>query len=150
MEFTLKHTDLIYSALDIILEGDVVNLVLRDSDLILFRTDNGINGVVLKTESGDRDVIVNEECIYTIEKEVYKILSYGSSIPPLEVFTPILINLYYQDLQHKSKILVGRILEGITQMVISEIISVNLDKNFGRLSYVRNTNREIENFLSEQ
>lgn len=150
MEFTLKHTDLIYSALDIILEGDVVNLVLRDSDLILFRTDNGINGVVLKTESGDRDVIVNEECIYTIEKEVYKILSYGSSIPTLEVFTPILINLYYQDLQHKSKILVGRILEGITQMVISEIISVNLDKNFGRLSYVRNTNREIENFLSEQ
>jgi hypothetical protein len=78
MEFTLKHTDLIYSALDIILEGDGVNLVLRDSDLILFRTNSGINGAVLKSESGDRDVIINEECVYTIEKEVYKILSYGS------------------------------------------------------------------------
>ena len=149
MEFTLKHTDLIYSALDIILDGDSVNLVLRDRDLILFRTDKGINGVVLKAESGDRDVIINEQSVYTIEKEVYKILSYGSSIPPLEVFTPILINLYYRELQHKSKIIVGRILEGITQMVISELISVNLDKNFGHLSYIRNTNREIENFLSE-
>ena len=150
MEFTLKHTDLIYSALDIILDGDETNFVLRDSDLILFKTDKGIKGVVLKTESGDRDVIINEQCVYTIEKEVYKILSYGPTIPPLEVFTPMLINLYYQDLQHKSKILVGRILEGITQMVISKIISVNLDKNFGPLSYVRDTNREIENFLSEQ
>ena len=44
MEFTLKHTDLIYSALDIILDGDGVNLVLRDKDLILFRTDNGHKG----------------------------------------------------------------------------------------------------------
>ena len=150
MEFTLKHTDLIYSALDIILDGDGTNLVLRDDAIILFRTDKGINGVVLKTKSGDMDVIIKEECVYTIEKEVYKILSYGSNIPPLEVFTPMLINLYYQNLQYKSKILVGRILEGIAQMVISKIISVNLDKKFGPLSYVRNANHEIENFLSEQ
>jgi hypothetical protein len=150
MEFTLKHTDLIYSALDIILDDDGTNFVLRDDDIILFRTDKGINGVVLKNKAGDMDVIIKEKCVYTIEKEVYLILSYGSDIPPLEVFTPMLINLYYQNLQHKSKILVGRILEGIAQMVISKIISVNLDKKFGPLSYVRNANHEIENFLSEQ
>ena len=149
MEFTLKHTDLIYSALDIILDGDGVNLVIRDKDLILFRTDNGYKGAVVKSENDNMDVIIAGNVIYTIEKEVYNILNYGPKIPSLEVFTPILINLYHRELQLKSKILVGRILEGITQMVISEIISVNLDKSFGPLSFVRSSNPIIENSLPE-
>ena len=122
MEFTLKHTDLIYSALDIILDGDGVNLVLRDKDLILFRTDNGNKGVVLKAEDGNMEVIVGGKSVYFIEKEVYRILNYQSKIPPLEIFTPLLINLYHKNLQPKSKILVGSLLKGISQMVISGII----------------------------
>ncbi len=149
MEFTLKHTDLIYSALDIILDGDGVNLVVRDKDLILFRTDKGYRGVVLKTENGDMEVIVAGESVYIIEKNVYKILNYGVNIPPLDVFSPILINLYHQDLQPKSKILVGSLLKGISQMVISGIVNVNFDKKFGPLSFIRSSSCEIENFIFE-
>ena len=149
MEFTLKHTDLIYSALDIILDGDGVNLVLRDKDLILFRTDNGHKGVVLKTEDGNMEVIVGGKSVYVIEKEVYRILNYQSKIPPLEIFTPLLINLYHKNLQPKSKILVGSLLNGISQLVISGISSVDLDKKFGPLSFTRSFSSEIENFLFE-
>jgi hypothetical protein len=149
MEFTLKHTDLIYSALDIILDGDGVNLVLRDKDLILFRTDNGNKGVVLKAEDGNMEVIVGGKSVYFIEKEVYRILNYQSKIPPLEIFTPLLINLYHKNLQPKSKILVGSLLKGISQMVISGIISVDFNKKFGPLSFTRSFSSEIENFLFE-
>jgi len=150
MEYTLKHTDLIYSALDIILDGDGVNLVIRDKNLILFRTDKGNKGAIVKTQNEDMEVIVSGEVVYVIEKEVYKILNYGQKIPSLEVFTPTLINLYHLNLQPKSKILVGKILEGIAQMVIYKIINVDLDKTFGHFSFVRSSKFNMENFLSAE
>jgi len=149
MEITFKHSDLIHSALDIILGNDSVNLVIRDKNLILFRTESGLKGVVIKSEKNEMQVIVEGNVLYTIENDIYKILNYRSEIPPLEAFIPMLINLYNQNIQLKSKILVAGLLKGISQMITSDLVNVNFDKIFGPIAFIKNSNSKKENIITD-
>jgi hypothetical protein len=145
MKFTLKHTDLIYSALDIILDDDAVDVVFRDDHFVVFKTLLGKKGLILPNKKGGREIYINDKIIYIIEKEVYSIISYEGNTPKLETYIPRLILLNDQDLQEKSKILVSTLLKEITKLTFSGLVKINLEEDFGPFNYIQVLRNPKEN-----
>lgn len=149
MKFTLKHTDLLYSALDIILDDDAVEMIIRDEKFVIFKTVLGKKGLILSNKNGDRKVFLDDKMIYVIEHEVYSIISHEDKAPKLETYLPKLILLNNQDLQEKSKILVSSLLKGLTKMAFSGFININLKESFGTFNFIqvlKNPNENSVNF----
>jgi hypothetical protein len=143
MKFTFKHTDLLYAALDIILDDDAVELIIRDEHFVIFKTVLGRKGMILPSKNGDRKIYLDDNVVYVIENDVYSIISHGDSAPTLESYLPRLVLLYNKDLQTKSKILVSVLLEKITKLAFSGLIKIDLEKDFGPFNYIqvlKNTN----------
>ena len=138
----MRHLDLLYSALDIFLEDDSTDIIIRDEQLVLFKTTLGFRGAILSNREGNKSIMIGETVVYTIEKSVFDLISYGVDVPPIEVFLPRLIMVWQSDIQPKSKILVGRIIKGLSQMIISGIINVDLESNYGKFTFEIDTKNE--------
>ena len=134
----MRHLDLLYSALDIFLEDDSTDVIIRDEQLVLFRTTLGLRGAILSNKDGNKSIMIGETVVYTIEKSVFELISYGVDVPPIEVYLPRLM----MDIQPKSKILVGRIIKGLSQMIISGIISVDFESDYGKFTFEIDTKNE--------
>jgi hypothetical protein len=140
----MRHLDLLYSALDIFLEDDSTDVIIRDEQLVLFRTTLGLRGAILSNKEGNKSIMIGETIVYTIEKRVFELVSYGVDVPPIEVYLPRLMMVWQSDIQPKSKILVGRIIKGLSQMIISEIINVDFESKYGKFTFEIDTkNQEI-------
>jgi len=130
----MRHLDLLYSALDIFLDDDSTDVIIRDEHLVLFRTTLGLKGAILSNKKGDKSIMIGNQVVYTIEKSVFELISYGVEVPPIEVYLPRLIMTWESDIQPKSKILIGNIIKGLLQMIISGIISVDFESEFGKFT----------------
>jgi hypothetical protein len=135
----MKHLDLLYSALDLFLEDDSTDVIIRDEQLVLFRTTLGLKGAILSNQKGD----IGNEVVYTIERSVFDLISYGVNVPPIEVYLPRLIMTWQSDIQPKSKILIGKIIKGLSQMIISGILNVDFESEFGKFTFQSEQKTEV-------
>jgi len=89
--------------------------------------------------------MIGEKVVYTIEKNVFEVISYGVDVPPIEVYLPRLILVWQSNIQPKSKILVGKIIKGLSQMTMSGILHVDLESDYGKFTFeIERKNVEIE------
>jgi hypothetical protein len=131
MDFTTKHNDLIYGALDIFLDNDSPELVARDGDSISFVTKLGSHGRILVNERQGWDVVVGEDLIYTIENEVYLLIHTRENAPALERYVEKVSEIYQHNLQDKSKILLESIIKGIVKLLQENKINLDIDLQVG-------------------
>lgn len=131
MDFTTKHNDLIYGALDIFLDDDSPELVGRDGDNISFVTKLGSHGKILVNENQGWDVVVGEDLIYTIENEVYLLIHTRENAPSLERYVEKVSEIYQHNLQDKSKILLESIIKGIVKLLQENKINLDMDLQVG-------------------
>ena len=139
----MRHLDLLYSALDLFLEDDSTEIIIRDNQLVLFKTTLGLKGAILSNQRGDKSIMIGNDVVYTIERSVFDLISYGVDVPPIEVFLPRLIMTWHSDIQPKSKILIGKIIKGLSQMIISGILSVDFESEFGKLTFLSEQKTEV-------
>jgi hypothetical protein len=139
----MKHLDLLYSALDLFLEDDSTDVIIRDEQLVLFRTTLGLKGAILSNQKGDKSIMIGNEVVYTIERSVFDLISYGVNVPPIEVYLPRLIMTWQSDIQPKSKILIGKIIKGLSQMIISGILNVDFESEFGKFTFQSEQKTEV-------
>ena len=141
----MKHLDLLYSALDIFLDDDSTEIIIRDEQLVLFKTTLGNKGAILSNRDGNKSIMIGEKVVYIIEKNVFELISYGVNVPPIEVYLPRLILVWQSNIQPKSKILVGKIIKGLSQMTMSGILHVDLESDYGKFTFeIERKNVEIE------
>jgi len=109
MEFTQRHNDLIYGALEVFLEKDSPSLVAREEDgLISFSTVLGLNGVIEREEDGSANVFLEGQKYYEIEKEVFHLLENRNEAPEVESLLEELAIIHQMELQERSKIIVDQ------------------------------------------
>ena len=132
MEFTKKHNDLVYGALEVFLEKDSPSLVAReDNGVISFSTILGLNGTIIKNEEGGANILLDGEYYYKIEKEVYDLIDYQIDAPEIESLLEELAIIHQMDLQKKSKILVETIIRGLAKLIVDQKVSVGVDVQLG-------------------
>ena len=132
MEFTQKHNDLVYGALEVFLEKDSPALVAREDDgAISFYTILGLNGSIVKNQEGGANILLEGEEYYKIEKEVYDLIDYQSDAPEIESLLEELAIIHQMDLQRKSKILVETIIRGLAKLIVDQKVSVDVDVQLG-------------------
>lgn len=132
MEFTKKHNDLVYGALEVFLEKDSPASVAREEgDVISFSTILGLNGTIVKNEEGGANILLEGEDYYKIEKEVFDLIDYQSDAPKIESLLEELSIIHQMDLQKKSKILVETIIRGLAKLIVDQKVSVGIDVQLG-------------------
>jgi hypothetical protein len=132
MEFTKKHNDLVYGALEVFLDKDSPSVVAREDDgNISFITVLGINGAISQEENGSATVFLEGEPYYTIEKEVYELIDYQDDVPEVESLLENLATIHQMELQDKSKILIETIIRGLAKLIVDQKVSVGVDVQLG-------------------
>lgn len=139
MEFTKKNNDLIYGALEVFLEHDSPILVAReDNHEVSFSTVLGQDGKIQPLENGDWEIILEGNSVYTIEKEIFALISLQEDTPPVEELLENLAKLHSGNLQEKSKILVETIIRGLARLIIDQKIKADVDLQLGPFLIARN------------
>ena len=132
MEFTKKHNDLVYGALEVFLEKDSPSLVAReDGGKISFATVLGYNGLISPEDDGSATISVEGEHYYSIEKEVYELIDSREETPEVESLLENLSTIHKMKLQDKSKILVETIIRGLAKLIVDQKVSVDVDVQLG-------------------
>jgi len=131
--------DPLYSALDFFLDGDSPQTIVRDGKMVIFKTTNGLNGLIVKTKHGDRKILLGDKVIYTVEKNVFDLVDFENLEPPsIEIYLPKLILAWHSPLQEKSKNFVQKIIEGISQIVylnLIEDLNGEMEKTYGVFTF---------------
>ncbi len=139
MEFTQKHNDLIYGALEVFLEKDSPSLVAREEDgLISFSTVLGLSGVIEKEENGSANVFLEGQKYYEIEKEVFHLIENRNDAPEVESLLEELAIIHQMELQERSKILIETIIRGLAKLIVDQKVTVGVDIQLGPV-LIKNT-----------
>lgn len=139
MEFTQKHNDLIYGALEVFLEKDSPSLVAREEDgLISFSTVLGLSGVIEKEEDGSANVFLEGQKYYEIEKEVFHLIENRNDAPEVESLLEELAIIHQMELQERSKILIETIIRGLAKLIVDQKVTVGVDIQLGPV-LIKNT-----------
>ncbi len=139
MEFTQKHNDLIYGALEVFLENDSPSLVAREEDgLISFSTVLGLSGVIEKEEDGSANVFLEGQKYYEIEKEVFHLIENRNDAPEVESLLEELAIIHQMELQERSKILIETIIRGLAKLIVDQKVTVGVDIQLGPV-LIKNT-----------
>lgn len=139
MEFTQKHNDLIYGALEVFLEKDSPSLVAREEDgLISFSTVLGLSGVIQKEEDGSANVFLEGQKYYEIEKEVFHLIENRNDAPEVESLLEELAIIHQMELQERSKILIETIIRGLAKLIVDQKVTVGVDIQLGPV-LIKNT-----------
>lgn len=138
--------DPLYSALDFFLDGDSPRAVIRDGKIVMFKTTNGLNGLIVKTKQGDRKILLDDKVIYIVEKSVFDLVDFENIDPPaIEVYLPKLILAWNSPLQEKSKSFVQKIIEGISQIAclnLIEDLNGEMEKTYGIFTFKKDSNEK--------
>jgi len=139
MEFTQRHNDLIYGALEVFLEKDSPALVAREEDgLISFSTVLGLSGVIEKEEDGSANVFLEGQKYYEIEKEVFHLIENRNEAPEVESLLEELAIIHQMELQERSKILIETIIRGLAKLIVDQKVTVGVDIQLGPV-LIKNT-----------
>lgn len=139
MEFTQRHNDLIYGALEVFLEKDSPSLVAREEDgLISFSTVLGLSGVIEKEEDGSANVFLEGQKYYEIEKEVFHLIENRDEAPEVESLLEELAIIHQMELQERSKILIETIIRGLAKLIVDQKVTVGVDIQLGPV-LIKNT-----------
>jgi hypothetical protein len=140
MEFTERHNDLIYGALEVFLENDSPSIVAReDNGLISFSTILGLNGVIEKSKDGSANVFLDGQKYYAIEKEVFGIMENRNDTPSVESLLEELAIIHQMELQERSKILIETIIRGLSKLIVDQKVNAGVDIRLGSV-LIKHTN----------
>ena len=119
MEFTQRHNDLIYGALEVFLEKDSPSLVAREED-------------------GSANVFLEGQKYYEIEKEVFHLIENRNEAPEVESLLEELAIIHQMELQERSKILIETIIRGLAKLIVDQKVTVGVDIQLGPV-LIKNT-----------
>jgi len=143
MDFTNRHNDLMYGALEVFLENDSPLLVGREGDNIEFSTVLGNHGSLSENKNGDWDILLEDDVVYTMEKEIFDLITKEDSAPDLDDLLLELSELYQKDLRDKSKILLETIIKGIGYLIVNGKAKSEMDLQFGSHFIKAGSNNDI-------
>jgi hypothetical protein len=144
---TKPKKDLVVLALNTFIEVDSPIHVERIGDGIIFQTVLGNSGVIRKHINQDWGVYINEELVYSIEDQVFDILYNSENAPDIDEYTSKLKEVYSTQLQEKSKVFVGWIIEGIMKMAMSGQIKIHQDLQHGPFVFLNSNNLGDQNII---
>lgn len=100
--------------------GSEVKSIFSDNDSLLFVTLMGEKGKIKETLEGDREILIDQEVVYKIEKKVFEALVTPDVKNTLEDYLDILKNLLEDGkISYRSKTLVNQILKFLEGYIIS-------------------------------
>lgn len=143
----LQTKDLIILALDTFIENDSPLLIDKGEDFVYFETVLGELGRIQKNQNSDWDIYLANEFVYSIEKQVFEILYSSENAPNINDYTTRVKEVYNTNLQEKSKIFVGWIVEGIVKMARSGKVEIEQDIQYGPFVFLKNKNIGNQNII---
>jgi hypothetical protein len=100
--------------------GCKISSVSPEGDVFRFKTLMGDMGIVIEDISGDWSIIIEDEEIYRIEREIFNILIKPDKKSSLEDYIEILNNLTHSgEVSYRSKMLVSNILVFLEEYILS-------------------------------
>jgi hypothetical protein len=139
--------DLAFLAIDSFIGEDSPSLMEKDKGFIYFETVLGNKGKVQQNSLKSWDVYLNDQIVYSIENQVFGILYNSENAPEINEYTSKLKEVYESELQEKSKVFVGWIIEGIMKMVLSGKLEINQDLQHGPFVFLKNNNFGDQNII---
>jgi hypothetical protein len=100
--------------------GSEVKSISTNNGSLLFVTLLGQKGEIIENADGDREITIDQEVVYKIEKKVFETLITPDSKNTLEDYLDILKNLAEdKKITYRSKILVNQILKVLESYIIN-------------------------------
>jgi len=100
--------------------GCKISSVSPEGDVFRFKTLMGDMGIVIEDISGDWSIIIEDEEVYRIEREIFNILIKPDKKSSLEDYIEILNNLTHSgEVSYRSKMLVSNILVFLEEYILS-------------------------------
>ncbi len=98
--------------------GSQISKISNEGEKTVFDTYLGQHGYLLEDYQGDWEIIIEDEIVEKIEKEVFDILIKPSNKSTLEDYLEILSSLMKKNIKHRSKLLVGQMLKVLEDYII--------------------------------
>jgi hypothetical protein len=100
--------------------GCKISSVSPEGDVFRFKTLMGDMGIVIEDISGDWSIIIEDEEVYRIEREIFNILIKPDKKSSLEDYIEILNDLLHSgEVSYRSKMLVSNILVFLEEYILS-------------------------------
>jgi hypothetical protein len=100
--------------------GCKISSVSPEGDVFRFKTLMGDMGIVIEDISGDWSIIIEDEEVYRIEREIFNILIKPDKKSSLEDYIEILNDLSHSgEVSYRSKMLVSNILVFLEEYILS-------------------------------
>lgn len=129
--------------------GCKISSVFPEGDVFKFRTFMGDKGMVMEDISGDWSVIIGEEEVYKIERDIFNILVKPNKKSSLEDYIEILNDLTNDtNVSYRSKLLVSNILIFLEEYILNSDFLPKKDIRVGIFSVLNVGGKKFVNCLN--
>ena len=129
--------------------GCKIHSISPDGDDFSFRTFLGERGILTEDITGNWNITTGKELVYTIEKDIFKVLIKPDKKSSLEDYIDILNDLNNNpDVSYRSRILVANIMKFLEEYIISSDFVPKKNLRIGPLLICNLKGRKIINCLN--
>ena len=115
----------------------------------MFRTLLGENGILTEDITGNWNITIGKELVYTIERDIFNVLINPDKKSSLEDYIDILNDLFNNpDISYRSRLLVANIMKFLEEYIISSDFVPKKSLRIGPLLITNLKGRKIINCLN--
>jgi hypothetical protein len=111
--------------------GDVISDVSKFDDVLVFRTENGLSGMVEKNQIGEWEIWIGEDVIYSIEEDIFSIMDHdGGDESLFKLYKDIKVIDRYE-LKDKSKLFLDIVKQAVENLLLNSRLPLVGSTNIG-------------------
>jgi hypothetical protein len=111
--------------------GATVSNIKREDESIFFKTQLGQGGIIHKNESGNWDLVIEDEKIAEIEDILFSVFCESRKQPPIDKYYKKLVEIKGKELNYRSGILVDQLITSIEVILLMGDIKLKSPITFG-------------------
>jgi hypothetical protein len=129
--------------------GCKISSISLDGEDFIFKTLLGENGILKEDITGNWNIEIGQELVYTIEKDIFNVLINPDKKSSLEDYIDILNDLFNnKDISYRSRLLVVNIMKFLEEYIISSDFIPKKSLRIGPLLIYNLKGRKIINCLN--
>lgn len=111
--------------------GAGVSQIKRNKESVLFKTSLGQGGIIQKNDTGNWDLVIDDEKVAEIENILFSVFCESSKHPSIDKYYKKLIRLKKKELNYRSELLVDQLIESIEILLLIGDVKLKSPVNFG-------------------
>lgn len=119
----INNKSLVRTALGLFV-GDVVENVTKFDDVLMFKTERGLAGLVEQNNVGEWEIWVGEDVIYSIEDDIFSIMDHSGADETLFELYKSIKSIDIKDLKFQSAVFYDIVRRSVENLILNSTLPI--------------------------